>query len=459
MQLYAITDVNGTLREIVGGEPGDAVHVAHTLGATAVYYDGPEEDLWVPAPGVAVGNPADRIRDLDKLDPRKAPNAAHQAMGGVRIERDDVEAMDMCEAYELLLPFFKGLVVTRTGKTTTLARSPSQMVGGWLRGNYKTSKGHPSGEMSVQGLNLLPARMWAERGSKSRPVNFCIGASTYCEATCLVNSGRQTTDKYYTELKAATCASLLAQPVAFGRMLLDACLLHRGSSPGFLAPNENAVVPFVRLNVVSDVPWELVFPSLFTDLLPPEPGWSHGLSFYDYTKVPGRSVPPNYDLTFSYSGTNVRTCEKTLDAGGKVAVVFFKKEQRKGAWKTHTTWQGATRGGVAGPLPRSFLGAEVINGDITDVRPLDDKIAEGPPPWVVGLTYKTPRAGPGVALHPAQNAFVIPVWEVDGEIVTVVVPRATPGALETARRQAWADSWTAPRPEPLVDIRGRKARP
>ena len=47
----------------------------------------------------------------------------------------------------------------------------------------------------------------------------------------------------------------------------------------------------VRLNGTSDIRWEKVAPSLFTDF--PD------VAFYDYTKVPNRQTPDNYHLTYS----------------------------------------------------------------------------------------------------------------------------------------------------------------
>lgn len=47
----------------------------------------------------------------------------------------------------------------------------------------------------------------------------------------------------------------------------------------------------VRLNGTSDIKWEKVAPSLFTDF--PD------VAFYDYTKVPNRQTPDNYHLTYS----------------------------------------------------------------------------------------------------------------------------------------------------------------
>ena len=50
------------------------------------------------------------------------------------------------------------------------------------------------------------------------------------------------------------------------------------------------------------------------------------VQFYDYTKVFNRinlpTIYPNYDITFSFDGSNWDECEEYLKMGGKVAMVF-----------------------------------------------------------------------------------------------------------------------------------------
>jgi hypothetical protein len=83
----------------------------------------------------------------------------------------------------------------------------------------------------------------------------------------------------------------------------------------------------VRLNVVSDIPWEYIAGRLFK-LFP-------DVQFYDYTKIPGRPLKPekpeNYHLTFSstginHSGSNWKEAKKYLDMGGVVSMVFRVKD-------------------------------------------------------------------------------------------------------------------------------------
>lgn len=106
------------------------------------------------------------------------------------------------------------------------------------------------------------------------------------------------------------------------------------------------------------------------------PGLAHRLAkfhsdvqFYDYTKIPkpwARTLP-NYHLTFSQSELNAADVLKTLSRGINVAVVF---DTRKNM-----------------PLPASYLGRSVVDGDETDLRFLDGTAPDGKG-LVVGLRAK-----------------------------------------------------------------------
>jgi hypothetical protein len=120
----------------------------------------------------------------------------------------------------------------------------------------------------------------------------------------------------------------------------------------------------VRLNGTSDLS-----PAIFRlgrqsilDIFP-------NVQFYDYTKVLNRieltKKYPNYDLTFSYSGHNWDECLKALNQGIRVAVVFNTKKGQ--------------------PLPATYKGFPVIDGDVTDYRPDDAKSV------IVGLRFKRIR--------------------------------------------------------------------
>jgi hypothetical protein len=134
------------------------------------------------------------------------------------------------------------------------------------------------------------------------------------------------------------------------KALFLAQLIKEISSAVKSAKKKNLVATF-RLNLTSDLPWEKIKlngKNLF-EMFP-------DCQFYDYTKTPERmtaflaaEMPENYHLTFSRSENNGAIAESILKSGGNVAMVFRKS------------------------LPSSYLGAEVINGDETDLRFLDGK--------------------------------------------------------------------------------------
>ncbi|QST02616.1 hypothetical protein IMZ31_18890 (plasmid) [Pontibacillus sp. ALD_SL1] len=72
------------------------------------------------------------------------------------------------------------------------------------------------------------------------------------------------------------------------------------------------------------------------------------IQFYDYTKMAGRRVPKNYDLTFSYSGieTYQHQVKRAVKEGMRMAVVFRHRDK----------------------IPDTFMGMKVVSGDDSDVR-------------------------------------------------------------------------------------------
>ena len=88
------------------------------------------------------------------------------------------------------------------------------------------------------------------------------------------------------------------------------------------------------------------------------------VTFYDYSKVPERvelmKRYRNYDLTYSYTGYNLTQCEEMLLNKINVAVVFK-------------------------VVPTTFMGYDVIDGDLNDLRYRDLKGV------IVALKYKRTR--------------------------------------------------------------------
>lgn len=131
------------------------------------------------------------------------------------------------------------------------------------------------------------------------------------------------------------------------------------------------VLPYVRLNVFSDVQWEKKtngsFPQQFPDV-----------EFLDYTKIAKRldKTPVNYDLMFSWS--NAPKYKEQVDAALKttrpMSVVFY------------------------GPMPKEFLGREVIDGDQSDIYNVKQFNK------IVGLKYKVAK---GQDIDPTKSNFIV----------------------------------------------------
>jgi hypothetical protein len=220
--------------------------------------------------------------------------------------------------------------------------------------NPKLAKSDAAGTAyRTWGLTLAPARQSGYQ--------VCPSASAGCRRACLFQQGQARVFGTINVARVAKTVAFFTQRRPFLAMLrreLDAVVR--------LARREE-FTPAVRLNVMSDLPWERLAPWLFTRY--PQ------VQFYDYTKhvrrVLGR-LPANYHLTFSRSETNGEDCLRVLKAGGNVAVVFSGRD-----------------------LPPTWNGYRVINGDETDLRFLD------PRGVVVGLYAK------GTAAKD-ESGFVVP---------------------------------------------------
>ncbi len=120
------------------------------------------------------------------------------------------------------------------------------------------------------------------------------------------------------------------------------------------------LTPVFRLNGTSDLAWEKYEVPGARNIFELFPT----VTFYDYTKILGRKVKdiPNYHLTFSAADGNDADVAKAIEQGYNVATVF-------GIKKTL-------------PMPETYMGLPVFNGDESDLRFLD------PHGVVVGLYAK-----------------------------------------------------------------------
>lgn len=188
--------------------------------------------------------------------------------------------------------------------------------------------------------------------SNTSGINVCANASAGCIAGCLNTSGRA---QIYPEMILGARKRKTRELFEDRKAFLDALskdivsLERKAKRMGF--------IPCVRLNGTSDLPW---LAHAMAKQFP-------AIQFYDYTKhpKPWERLLPNYHLTFSHSETNLEDCLDALRHGINVAVVFGIPKSK--------------------PLPETWQGYTVVNGDTTDLRFLD---ARGDTGLIVGLHAK-----------------------------------------------------------------------
>jgi hypothetical protein len=202
--------------------------------------------------------------------------------------------------------------------------------------NAKLAKSNKSGKGYLTfGLSLAPA--------STSGFNVCAQSSEGCRTGCLFFAGHGTMPSV---MKGRTAKTL----AFFQHKTEFLAMLGAELEKARAAARRKGLTLAVRLNVLSDLPWERIAPELFARFA--------DVQFYDYTKVPNRTVPANYHLTFSRSETNEATALAEYARGINVAVVFSDKV-----------------------LPKTWNGLKVHNGDETDLRFLDKR-------GIVGLYAK-----------------------------------------------------------------------
>lgn len=208
--------------------------------------------------------------------------------------------------------------------------------------NAKTVKGQGRGYMTAI-LYLAPAD---ESGYE-----VCPMASAGCRKACLnkagmgafstVQAARIAKTRLYFEDRAAFKAQLVSEVRAFIRKAIKLGL-----------------IPVVRLNGTSDIPWERVPVEGKANIMELFPS----VQFYDYTKRHNRrNLPANYHLTFSLAEDNDSRAGAAATNGANIAVVFRTDK-----------------------FPTTFMGMPVVDGDADDLRFLDGRGV------VVGLKAKGP---------------------------------------------------------------------
>lgn len=217
--------------------------------------------------------------------------------------------------------------------------------------NPKVLKGQSQGYNTFI-LHLSPANVSG--------YETCAKRTAGCTAACLNTAGHggmfkkgETTNVVQEARKTRTRAFFEHRSVFFE-------ILVREIKNAIKLSAKQGMTPVFRLNGTSDLAWEkyeVVEGKNIFQMFPE-------VQFYDYTKILGRKVAhiPNYHLTFSAADGNDADVLKAIQQGMNVATVF-------GLKKTE-------------PMPATYNGRVVFNGDESDLRFLD------PRGVVVGLYAK-----------------------------------------------------------------------
>lgn len=387
----------------------------------------------------ARSNPAGGTMDLNKVLRRTQiiKSTGRGSRNGKPYSHAEVCSMSLEEAWARVHPFFftmawwnKKKKSWQYGSGSRTYQSPKLLASSFLGSNYKMEKHKlkPSKrrdverhlrpkqlriyketpDSSVYGLTLTPYSLLQKMPSELRysetftdmlplirQTNFvkgfslCAGSNTQCQDGCLTFAGHNWMVQRNAKVKIAKTLALIHEPLAFIRLLYEGVhrfLGRKGKSARF--------EKYIRMNVLSDIPWELICPWLFRELP------KDVVRFYDYTKVSGRKTPSNYDITFSFSGTNTKQTIREMERGRRVAMVFLAEKRKEYKTKADTWVPVSSRAHAAMPkkfrLPGQEKWHDVWDGDAYDMRPLDDKRV------YVGLRWKTPL---GQDVDPTTKEF------------------------------------------------------
>lgn len=188
------------------------------------------------------------------------------------------------------------------------------------------------------------------------PGIFCPGATRGCLRACLGHTSGRMHMPTHAVARDRRAAQYLENPALFMARLTLELAEHCQEA------TRRNLLPAIRLNASSDLPWEEVHPEIFAQF--PQ------VQFFDYTKVSSRMEhfvrrrsaagpwPENYYLTFSATPENQPIAQSFLAQGRNVTTVFWPE------------------------LPLTYWGLPVIDGDNHDARFLD------PQGVIVGLRAK-----------------------------------------------------------------------
>jgi hypothetical protein len=213
-------------------------------------------------------------------------------------------------------------------------------------GNPKVLKGIKEG-FNTYILHLAPANLSG--------YETCPKRTAGCTAACLNLAGRGGMFKRGETTNVIQQARIRKTKMFFEDRITFMNLLVKDIELAIKQSARMNLVPVIRLNGTSDLAFEkyevLRNGQSYSNIFMAFPE----LTFYDYTKILGRKVKsiPNYSLTFSAADGNDADVYAAIQQGYNIAVVF-------GIKKTL-------------PMPETYLGRPVFNGDESDLRFLDPK--------------------------------------------------------------------------------------
>jgi hypothetical protein len=209
-------------------------------------------------------------------------------------------------------------------------------------GNPKILKGLKSG-YNTYILHLAPADLSG--------YNTCPKATAGCKSACLNTAGRGGMFKKGETTNAIQKARIRKTKMFYEQRQDFMLALKKDIELAIKQSKRLGLIPVIRLNGTSDLSWEKY------DMIPGQNVFEcfPDIQFYDYTKILGRKVKgiANYNLTFSAADGNDADVYSAIAQGYNIATVF-------GLKKTE-------------PMPETYMGRPVFNGDESDLRFLDPK--------------------------------------------------------------------------------------
>lgn len=209
-------------------------------------------------------------------------------------------------------------------------------------GNPKVLKGMSQG-YNTYILHLAPANVSG--------YETCAKRTAGCTAACLNTAGRGGMFKRGESTNVIQEARKRKTRMFFENRGAFMLQLYLDIKKAIKQSAKLGLIPVFRLNGTSDLAWEKYEVQDGKNIFQMFPD----VQFYDYTKILGRKVKniPNYNLTFSAADGNDADVYRAIAEGMNVATVF-------GIKKTE-------------PMPETYNGRPVFNGDDSDLRFLDPR--------------------------------------------------------------------------------------